>query len=51
MVAQSEVEITGTDFHWPCLLAEKKVHIEIKKKKTNDEIEAIWKKELIILGC
>ena len=36
----------------PCLLVEKEVHIETKKKKTNDEIKAIWeKKENIFLGA
>lgn len=46
-----EVEIICTDFHCPCLLAgEKKLHTETMTKKTNDEIEIIWKKEHI-LGC
>lgn len=40
-----EVEIICTDFHCPCLLAgEKKLHTETMTKKTNEEIETIWKK-------
>lgn len=40
-----------TDFLCPWLVAENKVYSETKKKKTNGEIEAVWKKKnILVLG-